>query len=192
MPIRTILPPKFHLIPDSATRVFKGIIHDIYQWEQELFDGTFTIFEMLKSPDAVHAMAIKDHKLVILKEQQPNLDEYFGLPGGHHDVPGETEIEAAQREMLEETGMTFATWRLISVYQPHRKTEQFIYLFLATDFESQAQQKLDAGEKIEIMLLDRDSALEIANTKSAHYLPVELLKRVASIDELADLPLFGA
>ena len=192
MPIRTIFPPRFRVIPASAKLVFKGQIHDVYQWEQIQYDGTTATFEMLKRPDTIHVIAIKDHKMVVLREQQPSFDEFYGLPGGFHDVENENELQGAQREVLEETGMTFQSWRLIEAYQPNSKIDQFAYLFLATDFVSQTHQHLDAGEKIEITLMDHKTALELAQTKPARYLPAQLLANVASIDELANLPDFAA
>ena len=35
-------------IPENAKRVFKGIIFDVYQWEQELYNGSKAVFEKLK------------------------------------------------------------------------------------------------------------------------------------------------
>lgn len=35
-------------IPDHAKCVFKGVIFDVYQWEQKLYNGTTTTFEKLK------------------------------------------------------------------------------------------------------------------------------------------------
>jgi len=40
-------------IPDHAKRVFKGVIFDVYQWEQEMYDGARTIFEKVKRTDVV-------------------------------------------------------------------------------------------------------------------------------------------
>ncbi len=192
MPIRTILPHNYRLIPEAAKLVFKGIIHDVYHWQQEMYDGTTATFEMLKRADTIHVVAIKEHKLVVLKEQQPSFDEFYGLPGGRHDVDNETEFNAARREMLEETGMSFRSWRLLDVNQPNSKTDYFTYLFLAYDFESQSLQRLDAGEKIQVTLMDRDAAFELSKTELGRYLPHQLLANVASIDELAELPEFVA
>ena len=192
MPIRTILPHNYRLIPESAKLVFKGIIHDVYHWQQEMFDGTTSTFEMLKRADTIHIVAIKDHKLVVLKEQQPSFEEFYGLPGGRHDVDNETEFDAARREMREETGMSFSTWRLLDVVQPNCKTDYFTYLFLAYNFESQTHQSLDSGEKIEVTLMDRDAALELSRTELGRYLPAQLLANVKTIDELAEIPEFGS
>jgi ADP-ribose pyrophosphatase len=191
--MRTILPLKHRLVPDTATRVFQGKIFDVYQWEQELFDGSTATFEMLKRPDTIQVLAIKDHKLVILKEEQPSMGApFYGLPGGRHDVESETEVEAVQRELREETGLTFTNWRLIDVTQPHAKIDWMVYLYLATDFEAQGAIHLDAGEKIEVQYVDYAEALRLARGDENRFLPRELLESVKSIDELAKLPQFGA
>src|SRR5438105_1960514 len=110
--MRTIIPADARLIPKQAKKVFTGQIYNVYHWEQPLFDGTTATFEMLGRPDTIQVLAIKDHQLVVLNEEQPNSGRaFYGLPGGRHDVPEETELDAAKREMLEETGMTFKTWK---------------------------------------------------------------------------------
>jgi ADP-ribose pyrophosphatase len=187
--MRTILPPKYRLLPEDATCVFKGKIFDVYQWEQELYDGTTATYEMLKRPDTLQIFAIKDGKLVVLKEEQPSMGPaFYGLPGGRHDVEGETELQAAQRELREETGMEFKDWKLIKVAQPYSKIEWFMYYFVATGFESAGPIHLDAGEKIEVMLLDPDEAIKLAKGDSSRHLPMEFIENLKSFDELADLP----
>jgi ADP-ribose pyrophosphatase len=191
--MRTILPPKAHLIPENAEIAFKGVVYDTYHWEQELFDGSTATFEMLKRPDTLKVLGINDHQLVILLEEHPSTNkEFYGLPGGRHDVESETELEGAQREMLEETGLTFANWRLLDIFQPQTDIEHFVYIFLATDFESQVAQNLDAGEKIQIKQFDLADIREMAADGRARHLPMNLLKQVESIDQLADLPQYGA
>ena len=191
--MRTILPPKAHLIPEHATRAFKGVMYDTYQWEQELFDGSTATFEMLKRPDTLKVLGVRDHQLVVILEEQPHTHkEYYGLPGGCHDVEAETELEGAQRELREETGLAFANWRLVDVFQPQTDIEQFVYTFLATDFESQIAQNLDAGEKIQVQLFDLEGVRQLDADGRARHLPMNLLGQVESIDQLADLPQYGA
>lgn len=187
--MRTIIPRGARLVPESAAKVFAGKIYDVYQWEQELFDGSTATYEMLGRPDTLQVMAIKDHHLVVLQEQQPSYGApFYGLPGGRHDVPAETELEAAKRELREETGMEFKTWKLIEVRQPHTKIEWFVYLYVASDFIRQIDQKLDAGERISVHLVDLERARELARSDETRHLPVELLEQVDSIDELINLP----
>ncbi len=40
-------------IPSHAVKVFSGVIFDVYQWEQELFNGNVSTFEALRRPSTV-------------------------------------------------------------------------------------------------------------------------------------------
>ncbi|HEX3082743.1 MAG TPA: NUDIX domain-containing protein [Candidatus Saccharimonadia bacterium] len=190
--MRTITPANARLIPKDAKKVFAGQIFDVYHWEQDMFDGTKATFEMLGRPDTLQVLAVKDGKLVVLHEQQPGSKPFYGMPGGRHDHPGETELEAAKREMLEETGMTFKHWKLIEVVQPHTKIEWFVYLFVASGFEAQSSPHLDAGEKIEVELVSLERARELAAGPDVRHLPAELLESIDSLDDLPSLPEYRA
>lgn len=187
--MRTVIPHDAILIPDNAKRVFKGIIFDVYQWQQERFDGTMATFEMLKRPDTIEVLAIKDDKIVAVNDQQPGRSMQLMLPGGRHDRPEQTELECAKRELLEEIGMVFRDWRLIRVLQPLGKIEHFIYTFLATEFVEQHQASPDpGGEIIEIKELSFAEVKRITKEEPTRYWPVELFGRVNSLDELMALP----
>lgn len=189
--MRTVVPKKARLIPKEAQRVFKGVIFDVYQWQQEKFDGSFATYEMIKRPDTVNVLAIKDDKIVIIRDEQPSRPAVLTLPGGRHDVASETELDCAKREMHEETGMRFKNWKLISVKQEHAKIEYFYYIFLATDFEGQDEPHVDAGgEKIEVMEVSLQELKESAEIQRNGYLPYELLRGVTSLDDLPALPEF--
>jgi len=186
--MRTIIPKNAKLIPENASRVFEGEIFDVYQWQQEMFDGSFEIFEMLKRSDTVKVIAIKDNKIVICEEEQPHTKVFFDVPSGRHDVEEESELDAAKRELLEETGMSFAKWKLIAIEQPHTKIDWFVYIFLASDFVSQIEQNLDAGEKITVHLKSLDETVELAYDPRNRYIPIDILEEAKSIDGLLDLP----
>jgi ADP-ribose pyrophosphatase len=187
--MRTTIPPGARLIPKNAKKVFTGKIYDVYQWEQELYDGSTDTFEMLTRPDTIQVIGIQDGKLVILKEQQPGSGPaFYGLPGGRHDVEAETELDAAKREMLEETGLSFSNWKLIEVTQPHTKIEWFVYLFVADNVSGKTNQHLDPGEKIEITPMTLEEVRKLSGDPAVRNLPRELFKRIASIDELVRLP----
>ncbi len=185
---RTILPPSARLVPDNANCVFKGIIFDVYQWQQEMFDGSTETFEMLKRPDTVKVIAVVEDKIVILEQQQPDSDVFFDMPGGRHDVPEETEVKAAQREMREETGLSFKDWKLLSVHQPAGKIEQFVYFFLATNLEKREAATPDVGEKITVQYLSLEDVKTMAQKPSGRFFPTDILSQVSSLDELCDLP----
>lgn len=189
--MRTITPNRAVMIPERAKLVFKGVIYSVYQWQQAQFDGTLTTFEMLKRADTVKVIAIKDDKLVILQQQQPNHPSFYDIPGGMHDNQNETELQAAKREMLEETGMVFKNWRLIQATQFHNKIEQFVYIFLATDFVSQVAPKLDKGEKIIVKLLDYNEAIRLAHSEKNRHIPKDILIKAGSVEGLTSLLEYG-
>ena len=151
--MQKFLPKNALLIPDNATRVFEGKIFDVYQWPQKMFDGSTATFEMLKRPDTVLVVAIKDNKLVMVDDEQPNRPPQIQFPGGRVDKEDESWLAAAKRELLEETGFSFASWKMIEVHQPMSKIEQFVVWFLATDYISEQSTHLDGGEKITVELI---------------------------------------
>lgn len=185
--MKKVVPVNAHLIPDGAEQVFRGTIFDVYHWQQQMFDGSFETFEMLKRVDTLKVLAVVDGKLVILEEEQPKFGTFIDIPGGRHDHEQETNLDAAKREMVEETGMTFGRWRLIDVEQPMGKAEWFCYLYLAYDLESQVDSVLDAGEKISVNMMSIDEYRELRKDPKLRWWP-EILDEVGSIEELLNLP----
>lgn len=137
-------------IPLHAKRVFRGKIFDVYQWEQEMFDGSREIFEMTKRPDTVQILAVKGKKIVAAREDQPHLKGRVGFLGGMIDE-GETPLAAAKRELREEAGFESDDWELWKVYEPLRKMDWKVYFYIARDCKKVAESSPDAGEKIEIL-----------------------------------------
>lgn len=190
--MRSFVPKNAKLLPPEAKLVFKGVIFDTYQWRQEMYDGSFATFEMLKRPDTVKSICIKDGKIVITRQQQPSLGEFYDIPGGRHDEEGESELDCARRELLEETGMKFNDWKLISVNQPYHKIDSLQYIFLATDFAGQGEQNLEAGEKIQIELMSIDEVKGLCAKPASfepfvRYLPRDIFESAEDISELVKL-----
>lgn len=61
-------------IPSHATKVFSGTIFDVYQWEQEMFDGSKKIFEAAGRPHTALIIPVVDDKVVLSYERQPGKD----------------------------------------------------------------------------------------------------------------------
>jgi 8-oxo-dGTP pyrophosphatase MutT (NUDIX family) len=189
--MKKVIPKNAVLIPDHAERVFEGKIFDVYQWQQQMFDGSTMTFEMLKRPDTVEIVAIKDNKLVVLEETQPNLPAHYTIPAGRNDFPGESPLDGAKRELLEEAGLTCKTWKLLKVVQPHAKFEWFVYVFLATDVEKEEpHQPEEYGEKISIMYKTLDEVKAMLDDPKNRYLQKELFQNLTSFDDLLQLPEF--
>lgn len=187
--MKKIVPVNATLIPKQAQRVFKGVIYDVYHWQQEMYDGTLEIFEMLKSTDIVKVLVIVDNKILIQHETQPGVGSFIDIPGGRNDKPGESNLAAAQREVLEEAGLTLKDWKLIRVWQPALKTENFIYLYVASNVIGEDKVDHDNGEKIisELVTFDQYSKLGMAGKLRSW---PTFVGEVKNIDELLALPEF--
>lgn len=141
-------PTNANLIPDNAKLAFKGNLFDVYQWEQEMFDGTYQTFEMLRRPDSTLVIGVEGDQLILLDEEQPGgIVQYNHLPGGRLETD-EPALEGAKREMEEETGLQFADWALLEVVQPAIKIEWFIYVYVAVNKIGQVETAHEPGEKI--------------------------------------------
>lgn len=171
-------------IPDNAKLVFKGVLHDVYHWEQELFDGSFATFEALKRRDAVTVIAVIDNKIIVNKEEQPALGEFLSLPSGNSET--EMFLEDAKRELLEETGYSsdsWISWFTNDVLRYH-KLEWNNHYFIARDLKKVAEQRLDPGERIETHLYTFDDFLELRHNprlRNKDIIPV--LEKATSSEE---------
>lgn len=146
-------------IPDHATCVFKGKIFDVYQWEQELYDGSKSTFEMLKRPNTVIVIPLMGDQAVYSSQEQPGKKPYLALLGGRAN-PGEESLDTAKRELLEETGLASTEWQQIRAFSFPGKIDWTVYFFVARNCEKVAEQKLDAGEKVQLLTTSIDDLVD--------------------------------
>lgn len=173
------LPQNAHLIPAHATQVFSGTIFDVYQWQQEMFDGSTETFEMLRRPDAALVIAIDGNQIVMQDEEQPGgIVEKDRLPGGRVE-PGESSLEGAKREVAEELGHEYEKWALLEVTQPAIKIEWFVYVYVAVNKIKEFPTAHEPGEKIQTRLVSFGEFKAAQSPRRG-----EMLKGINSIDEL--------
>ncbi|MFA6392895.1 MAG: NUDIX hydrolase [Candidatus Paceibacterota bacterium] len=152
-------------IPDHAKKVFKGALFDVYQWEQEMFDGTKATFEKLKRPDTVVVFPVlNDGRIILTKQEQPGKKPFIGATGGRVDE-GEDILEAAKRELLEESGYEAEEFILWDARHPVGKVDWVVYTFVAKGLKKVAPLNLDAGEKIKLIKVTLDKLIDISLDK---------------------------
>ncbi len=194
------------MIPTEAKCVFSGTIYDVYQWPQELYDGSVATFEMLRRPDTVKIIAVltpeeqarlknvvnittsEEDRVVITKQKQPRKDWFYDYPGGRVDEEDTDELAGAKRELLEEAGLEFANWKLVEVKQPFNKIDWLVYTFVARGLVRQTEQHLDAGELIEVELATIPEIQELAKSRDSQYLRFKYFDKLNSVAELLNLP----
>jgi ADP-ribose pyrophosphatase len=137
-------------IPKNAKRVFQGILFDVWQWQQEMYDGTIQTFEMLSHADSATVIAGTDKQtILLLEEQQPGRADFISLPAGSME-PEEDLLECAKRELLEETGYESAEWEILTQTGFGSKFAYTNTIYIARSSKKTNEQRLDPGEKIKV------------------------------------------
>lgn len=165
-------------LPKKAKKVFTGVIHDTYQWQQKMFDGSYATFEMIKRQGSVVIIPVVKDKIVILKQKQPGTNWFYDVPAGRRDVPGETPRQTALRELKEETGLKPKKLKLWYKQSKSSKVIHNVYVYIAYDCEQKWEQSLDSGEKIQVKSVTFDQFLKLSDlpTFRAKELTIEMLR----------------
>lgn len=126
-----------------------GVVHDEYY--------------VLEYPAWVNVIAItKDGKFVMVEQYRHGLQDIFVELVAGVAERGEEPLEAARRELLEETGFGGGTWELNTVISANPGSQNNLsYSFIATGVEKLSSQHLDATEDINVKLLSREEVLSM-------------------------------
>jgi len=152
-------------IPEEAKNVFSGIIFDVYQWEQRMFDGSTLTFERAKRANSIAVIAVVDDKMVLIDERQPDWERPVrGIPAGKVDK-GETPLDAAKRELLEETGLVSDDWELLYEEDPLTKLQWTISCFIARSCRNVQEPQHESGEQITIATVSFDAFVREVSEK---------------------------
>lgn len=128
-------------------------------------DDSTSVREIVEHPGAVAIVAHDDRHLFMVRQPREAVgeDSLFELPAGKLDVPGESPIDCAKRELVEEVGLRAAEWRALkSIYASPGFTDEQTHIFIATDLTQDDPQPPE-GERIEIVkvpLDELDEAIE--------------------------------
>ena len=153
-------------------------------------DGTIvTPYYVYDFPEWVTAVAITKDGKVILERQYRHALGITGLeiPGGCVDKTDASFDAAIARELLEETGYRFEKFEYLGETSSNPSTNSnLMHMFLATGGELVQEQQLDAGEDIEVILVNLAEFVQLVKDKqfiqsmhlTAIYLALEKLGRL--------------
>lgn len=165
-------------MPKNAKLVFKGVIHDVYHWEQEMFDGSKSPYEKITKPDTTAVIAIVGGKIILSEQEQPHKGSFLALPGGRCEE-GEKSIDGAKRELLEETGYVSDNIFLWKTLHPSSTILWNDDYYIARDCKKVREPAPDNGEKIKNRLISFEEFIMLSeNDHFRHRGLVSLLLRM--------------
>lgn len=138
----------------TSEPVFSGRVWDIYSDTVKFAGGEMTR-EYMKHSGAVAVLAIDDADRVLLINQyrQPVKLRDWELPAGLLDVEGEPPLEAAKRELAEETDLVAAEWTpLISFNSTPGGSNEVIHVFEARGLSAAPTSHPRTDEEAEIVV----------------------------------------
>jgi len=136
---------------------------------------------VVEHPGAAVILAVDDEErvLVVVQYRHPAGRRFVELPAGLLDKPGEDPVEAARRELLEETGFEAETWtHLGSTWSSPGITGELIHLYLA--------QGLAEADRGDFVAEHEEADMQL------HWLPLADLVEGILAGTIADAPVVNA
>ncbi|MFC5988038.1 NUDIX hydrolase [Marinicrinis lubricantis] len=139
-------------------RIYEGKVISLQKDKVTLPDGNTAFREVVKHPGAVAVLAIWQNQMVVVEQYRKALERsLIEIPAGKLD-PGEQPMDAAMRELKEETGFECKELRPIcSFYTSPGFADEIIHLFLAEQL-TQGESRLDEDEFLNKQFLTLEQA----------------------------------
>lgn len=113
--------------------VYSGSVWDVRSDTVRYGDGQI-VRQYVDHPGAAAIVAVdaQDRVLLIQQYRHPIRHRDWEIPAGLLDVAGESPLETAQRELVEEADLTAADWEpLVSIFTTPGGNDEIVHLFLA-------------------------------------------------------------
>ena len=136
----------------SSKEIFNGRILHIYDDTVRLPNGETAGREVIRHVGAVCVSPVTDDGNVIVEKQfRYPIDEVIcEIPAGKLESKNEDRLEAAKRELLEETGISADNWRELGVFYPAPAySDEKITMYVATSLHY-GERSLDDDEFLDV------------------------------------------
>lgn len=147
----------------DSTEVFSGKLLKVFKDNILLPNGTKSTREYIKHLGAVAIVAMDSEGRIAIEHQfrYPFHDELMEIPAGKLDYEDEDPLEAAKRELREETGITAANFDYLGPFYPTcAYSTEVIHLYFAWDLKF-GERELDDDESINVEMIDFRDLLKL-------------------------------
>lgn len=148
----------------SSRSLHENPYYAVVSEEIEIEDGSCREYYTIRFPrPAVGVVVRRGSSFLLLRQYRHIIDEYvWAIPSGG-TAQGETLVEAALRELEEETGYsTVSLEHLVSCYASYGCSNQRFEIFLANSVH-QVSSQFDESEVLEIRWFSRQEVLDMVN-----------------------------
>ncbi|MGI8413312.1 MAG: NUDIX hydrolase [Solirubrobacteraceae bacterium] len=117
-------------------------------------DGQEVTREKVWHPGAVGILALEEAQVWLTRQPREAVRATASLeiPAGKLDLPGESPLEAAKRELAEEVGKRAARWEeIMAFYTSPGFSDERVWLYLARELTDATGSEPEENERIEIV-----------------------------------------
>ena len=146
----------------NTCEVYKGRIFDFVTEELTLPNGRDTEIGFIRHPGSIAVVPLVEDQSVVMELQYRHpVGEYlFEIPAGTIE-PGESPLDCARRELIEETGFQAQDFiKLGTIHILPAYSDEEIHVFIASGL-TPAQQNLDPDEIIEVVTYPLEKAIRM-------------------------------
>lgn len=141
--------------------IFHGIGFEIKNTKTEREDGTIVPWQLIHYHGCSCVLAINEKEEVLIESnfRYPYCKDILEIPAGDKEE-GESWLDAAKRELKEETGYVGKEWNDLGVIYPSvGSSDEVMHLFLAKKL-CKEETHLDAEERITCSFIPRGQLLD--------------------------------
>ena len=145
----------------DSTTLLNGVILKMQVDKVQVYNGNTATRELVRHLGAVCIVPItEDGRIVLERQYRYPLDRVITeIPAGKLDAAGEDPLEAAKRELKEETGYQAAEWLDLGDFYPAPAySDEKIRMFLARGL-TLGERHLDADENINVIMMPLEEAV---------------------------------